>query len=123
MAAALERCSVMRRTEEDQSAQRAQPLVTSRTAVVDRAPRDEPTHAVTDDGNLLHGLRPMAQQRLQQVGELTLPLPPLATQRAIVAEIEAEQALVAANRELITRFEQKIQATLARIWGENGEHG
>ena len=24
----------------------------------------------------------------------------------------------AANRELITRFEQKIQATLARIWGE-----
>jgi hypothetical protein len=29
-----------------------------------------------------------------------------------------EQALVAANRELITRFEQKIQTTLARIWGE-----
>ena len=50
--------------------------------------------------------------------ELEIPLPPLATQRAIVAEIEAEQALVAANRELITRFEQKIQATLARIWGE-----
>jgi type I restriction enzyme M protein len=55
---------------------------------------------------------------LQQVGDLTIPLPPLATQQAIVAEIEAEQALVAANRELITRFEQKIQATLARIWGE-----
>ena len=49
---------------------------------------------------------------------LLLPLPPLATQQAIVAEIEAEQALVAANRELITRFEQKIQATLAHIWGE-----
>ncbi len=47
-----------------------------------------------------------------------IPLPPLATQQAIVAEIEAEQALVAANRELITRFEQKIKATLARIWGE-----
>ncbi|MEO7318243.1 MAG: hypothetical protein ABIZ56_04560 [Chthoniobacteraceae bacterium] len=46
-----------------------------------------------------------------------LSLPPLATQQAIVAEIEAEQALVAANRELMTRFEQKIQATLARIWG------
>jgi type I restriction enzyme M protein len=44
--------------------------------------------------------------------------PPPATQRAIKAEIEAEQGLVAANRELITRFEQKIQATLARIWGE-----
>ena len=53
-----------------------------------------------------------------QLLSITVPLPPLATQRAIVAEIEAEQALVAANREMITRFEQKIQATLARIWGE-----
>lgn len=44
---------------------------------------------------------------------------PLATQQAIVAEIEAEQALVAANRELIARFEKKIQATLARVWDEN----
>ena len=50
--------------------------------------------------------------------ELTIPVPPLATQQAIVTEIEAEQALVAANRELITRFEQKIQATLSRILGE-----
>lgn len=52
------------------------------------------------------------------LNELKIPLPPLATQRAIVAEIEAEQSLVSANRELITRFEQKIQTTLARIWGE-----
>ena len=49
---------------------------------------------------------------------IQIPLPPLATQQAIVAEIEAEQLLAAANRELIARFEQKIQATLARIWGE-----
>jgi type I restriction enzyme M protein len=41
-----------------------------------------------------------------------------ATQRVIVADIEAEQALVSANRELITRFQQKIQTTLARMWGE-----
>ncbi|MFA6499644.1 MAG: hypothetical protein WC256_10415 [Desulfurivibrionaceae bacterium] len=47
------------------------------------------------------------------------PLPPLATQQAIVAEIEAEQALVSANRELIAHFEKKIQPTLARIWGED----
>jgi type I restriction enzyme M protein len=52
------------------------------------------------------------------VESIPIPLPPLATQETIVAQIEAEQALVAANRELITRFEQKIQATLARIWGE-----
>lgn len=54
----------------------------------------------------------------QVLKEYLIPLPPLATQQAIVAEIEAEQALVAANRELITRFEKKIQATLTRIWGE-----
>jgi len=48
-----------------------------------------------------------------------IPLPPLATQQAIVAEIEAEQALVAGNRELIARFEKKIQTTFARVWGED----
>jgi type I restriction enzyme M protein len=55
------------------------------------------------------------------VESVPIPLPPLATQETIVAEIEAEQALVAANRELITRFEKKIQATLARVWGEDEE--
>ncbi|MFZ5482990.1 MAG: N-6 DNA methylase [Pseudomonadota bacterium] len=54
----------------------------------------------------------------REILEYPIPLPPLATQQAIVAEIEAEQALVDANRKLITRFEKKIQATLARIWGE-----
>ena len=47
-----------------------------------------------------------------------IPLPPLATQQAIVTEVEAEQTLVAANRELVGRFEKKIQATLARVWGQ-----
>jgi type I restriction enzyme M protein len=55
---------------------------------------------------------------LVDIKTMRIPLPPLATQQDIVAEIEAEQALVAANRELITRFEAKIQATLARVWGE-----
>jgi len=52
------------------------------------------------------------------VYELEIALPPLATQQSIVAEIEAEQALVAANRELIERFEKKIQRTIGRVWGE-----
>ncbi|HUM99577.1 MAG TPA: N-6 DNA methylase [Halothiobacillus sp.] len=55
---------------------------------------------------------------LSSLRSFQIPLPPLATQQAIIAEIEAEQALVNANRELITRFEKKIQATLAHIWGE-----
>jgi type I restriction enzyme M protein len=47
-----------------------------------------------------------------------VPLPDLATQRAIVAEIEAEQALVAANRELIRRMEAKVKAAIDRVWGQ-----
>lgn len=54
-----------------------------------------------------------------QLRELVIPVPPLETQRAIVAELEAEQALVASNRALIIRFENKIQVTLAGIWRED----
>ena len=50
-----------------------------------------------------------------------IPVPPLATQEATVAQIEAEQALVAANRELAARFQSKVQAVLARVWGEAGD--
>ena len=52
------------------------------------------------------------------IRKLEIPLPPLATQQAIVAEIEAEQALVVVNRELIERFEKKIQAAIGRVWGK-----
>ncbi|MBW7909418.1 MAG: N-6 DNA methylase [Kiritimatiellae bacterium] len=47
-----------------------------------------------------------------------IPLPPLAIQRQIVAELEAERKLVEANRELISRMEAKIKAKLAEVWGE-----
>ena len=47
-----------------------------------------------------------------------IPLPPLEVQKEIVAEIEGYQKVIAANRELITRFEKKIQTTLALVWGE-----
>lgn len=62
----------------------------------------------------------MAQKTvsLKALRSFTIPLPPLDIQRAIVAEIDAEQALVAANRELIARVGKKIQATLARVWAE-----
>ena len=60
---------------------------------------------------------------LVDIKTIRIPLPTVATQQAIVAEIEAEQALVHANRELIRRFERKIQATIARVWGEEAESG
>ena len=47
-----------------------------------------------------------------------VPMPSLATQQSIVAEIEAEQALVNANLDLIARFEKKIVAVIGRVWGE-----
>jgi type I restriction enzyme M protein len=52
------------------------------------------------------------------LSSIQFPLPDLETQRAIVAEIEAEQALVAANRELIRRMEAKVKAAIDRVWGE-----
>ncbi len=54
----------------------------------------------------------------QSLAPFRIPLPPVDAQNKIVTEIEAEEKLVAANRELIERFEKKIQARLARIWGE-----
>jgi type I restriction enzyme S subunit len=42
----------------------------------------------------------------QQIRDFDVPLPPLAIQRKIVVEIEAERAMVEANRKL------------AEIWGE-----
>ena len=50
--------------------------------------------------------------------ELQIPLPSLETQQAIVTEIEAEQALVAANRELVERMEGKIKTAIGRVWGD-----
>ena len=53
--------------------------------------------------------------------QFRIPLPPLATQQAIVAEIEAERALVTGNRQLIERFEKKIENVVARVWGEGAQ--
>ena len=60
---------------------------------------------------------------LVDIKTIQIPLPPLTKQQAIVAEIKAEQALVDANRELIERFEEKIQAAIGRVWGENKTEG
>ncbi len=55
---------------------------------------------------------------------MEIPLPPLAIQREIVAELDAERALVEANRKLAEIFEKKIQAKLAEIWDEReGQEG
>ncbi|WP_350116460.1 N-6 DNA methylase [Nitrosomonas sp.] len=54
----------------------------------------------------------------QVLKQYKIPLPDLDTQRAIVAQIETEQHLVNANKELIRIFEDKIKAVINRVWGE-----
>ena len=44
----------------------------------------------------------------------------MATQRDIVAEIEAERALVSVNRELVERMEGRIAAAIGRVWVVQG---
>ena len=61
-----------------------------------------------------------AQPKLNQkaLSGIQIPLPDdRAILQSLVSEVEAEQALVEANRELIYRFEGKIRAAIARVWG------
>lgn len=46
----------------------------------------------------------------------------LQTLQPLVNEIEAEQVLVAANRELIRRMEAKVKAVIDRVWGESSDN-
>ena len=50
--------------------------------------------------------------------EIQVALPSLETQQDIVAEIKAEQSLVASNRELIQRMEKKIESAISRVWNQ-----
>jgi type I restriction enzyme M protein len=49
--------------------------------------------------------------------KLIVPKPDIETQRQVVAQIEKEQALVNANKQLIEIFEQKIKDRIAKVWG------
>ena len=53
-----------------------------------------------------------------QLFKVGIPVPPMETQRSIVEDIQAEQGLVDANRDLIKRFEKKIRAVIGSVWGE-----
>lgn len=51
------------------------------------------------------------------IRSIKIPLAPLETQRQIVSQIEKEQELVNANKQLIEIFEQKIKDRIAKVWG------
>jgi type I restriction enzyme M protein len=60
-----------------------------------------------------------AQPKLNQaqLNSIEIPLPPLAEQRRLVAELDAEAAQMDSVRSLLPRFEAKIQRVLDRVWG------
>ncbi len=49
-------------------------------------------------------------------GQLCIPLPPLETQRAIVAELDEEQAAVDQAKRLAGKMAQRIQDVISRVW-------
>ena len=55
---------------------------------------------------------------LIDIKTIQIPLPSLTKQQEVVTEIEAEQSLVAANRELVKRMEGRIRVAIGRVWGE-----
>ena len=50
------------------------------------------------------------------IKSIRVSIPPIETQKEIVAEIEKERALVESNKELVKMYEQKIQDKLAEVW-------
>ena len=54
----------------------------------------------------------------KSVRDINIPLPPLSTQKEIVAQIEAEQEMVNANKKLIEIYEQKVKDKIGEVWGE-----
>lgn len=78
--------------------------------------RARATAKMTGTGGLQRVPRAVVEEEL-------IPLPDTDVQQAIVTEIEAEQALVNGNRDLIARFEKKIDAAIARVWGEAKAEG
>ena len=75
--------------------------------------------AVAEVEQNLHGGVGLVHITKGNLERIQIPIPPLKIQQAIVAEIEAEQALVDVNRDLIERFEKKIQDAVGWVWGES----
>ena len=56
------------------------------------------------------------QRHFSRLKEKEIPLPPLETQKEIVAEIEDYQRVIDGARELVERMEGKIRAAIGRVW-------
>ena len=82
-------------------------------------------NAFMNTANFQAGIKKYASRAIGQsninaksLAAYLIPLPQLETQHAIVSEIQAEQSLVDANRQLIERFEKKIRDANCPSLGE-----
>jgi len=73
-------------------------------------------NSIPIDGFVTGAAQPKLNQ--QALNSILIPQPDIDIQREIVAQIEAEQRAVNANKALIRLFEDKIKATINRVWGE-----
>ena len=85
--------------------------------------RREGTTSLIDMRFLAQVLGRVAKSYVIQVGNPKLMNKEVAKIPVSVPPLAAQQALVDANRELIERFEKKIQATISRVWGEDRGEG
>ncbi|HAH22809.1 MAG TPA: N-6 DNA methylase [Prolixibacteraceae bacterium] len=60
-------------------------------------------------------IRNLSQEILN---DIVIPIPPKEIQQQIVIQLEKEQELVNANKQLIEIFEQKIKDRIGKVWGE-----
>ena len=52
------------------------------------------------------------------IKQIRIPLPPINIQQQIVMQVEKEQKVVEATKDLITLFEQKIKDKISEVWGK-----
>jgi type I restriction enzyme M protein len=56
---------------------------------------------------------------LKDLQRITIPLPPIEVQKEIVAEIESHQKRIEELKREISEEEDKVKATINRVWGED----
>ena len=75
--------------------------------------------AVVEVENNLHGGVGLVHITKGNLEKIQIPVPDMEIQQSIAAEIEAELAIVDANRELVSRMEARIAAAIGRVWETN----
>jgi type I restriction enzyme M protein len=74
----------------------------------------------TSEEHVINGIKPGVTVQSFHNGyfkSLQIPLPTIEIQYQIITQLEKEQALVDANKQLIEIFEQKIKDRISKVWG------